>query len=238
MQNSIYTPNMKDLHQIQRKILYDLLFTDDARFKDIKPLALENSQFMFHIKVLIDNNLVEKKGNYYHLTPKGKEFANRMTTETLSFDRMVKTTTVLVAKRKRNENEFLLYKRLKNPFYGCIGFPTEKPKWGETLVDAAKRGLFEEANLKAQPMLFSIKHYIINKNNEVVEDKHMHAFLFNDPTGKLVGNNEGEYFWVPESKIKKDSFNYLEEFWDFYKELQDFTGEVKFAEYKIDSQKF
>lgn len=229
---------MKDLHQIQRKILYDLLFATTARFSELKPLDLENSQFMFHIKALIDNNFVEKNDSVYSLTPTGKEFANRMTTETLTFDKIVKVTTVLVATRNTGEPELLLYKRLKNPFYGCVGFPTEKPKWGETLVETAQRGLVEETNLKASAKLFSIKHYVVTKNNLVVEDKLMHGFLLKNPTGELIGNNEGEYFWTSEHLLKKDSYEYLEEFWDFYNDLKNFSNEVTFKEYKIETQKF
>jgi ADP-ribose pyrophosphatase YjhB (NUDIX family)/predicted transcriptional regulator len=231
---------MKDLHQIQRRILYDLLFTENAKFSDIKPVDIENSQFMFHVKSLIEIGIIEKTDNIYKLTTKGKEFANRMTSETTTFDKAVKATTVLVAvkENKDGDRELLLYKRLKNPFYGCVGFPTEKPKWGESLAEAAQRGLMEETNLYALPTLFSIKHYVVNQNDEIVEDKLMHAFSFQDPKGELIGNNEGEYFWIVESEIKKDAFKYLEEFWDFFETYKNFKGGLTFSEYKIVTEIF
>jgi hypothetical protein len=104
---------MSYLHEVQLKILEGLLFSVSAKYSDLKPLRMENSQFVFHLKQLIKNGLVAKSGLKYGLTSQGKEFANRITTENLTITQQAKVTTVLSAyKTDGKDNSFLLYKRL------------------------------------------------------------------------------------------------------------------------------
>jgi ADP-ribose pyrophosphatase YjhB (NUDIX family) len=230
---------MKQLHDCQLKILDGLLFTKQARYSQLKPVLMENSQFVFHLKKLITLGLVKKISSKYTLTPKGKEQANRIFTKTLKIEPQMKVTTVICAFKEGKEKSFLLYKRLKNPFYSCLGFPTEKPNWGETIAAAAKRGLKEEASLNGQPQLFAIRHYLVySEKGKLLEDKHMHAFFFKNPRGKLQGNIEGNFFWVKEDKLKEEITRPLEEFWEFYEALKTFKGEITFKEIKLKTNKF
>ncbi|HSX39884.1 MAG TPA: NUDIX domain-containing protein [Candidatus Saccharimonadales bacterium] len=232
---------MKQLHEIQLNILRDLLFSDVLRYSDIKPVDMENSQIVFHIDKLIENGLVTKVDTLYKLTDAGKEYANQIDTDIVKVPHAVKATTIFCAVRNASsEKEYLIYKRLKNPFYGCLGFPTEKPKWGETLEGAAKRGLKEEANLDGEGKLFAIRHYLVfsKESGEIVEDKLMHAFLFINPTGNLAGNIEGDYQWIKESELSQKVIPALEEFSEILEALNNFNGVVSFKELKIATSKF
>ena len=169
---------MKQLHEIQMQILQKLLFSDVLKYSDLKPEEMEPAQFVFHLDRLLGLDLVEKQDNHYMLTSAGKEYANRVTVETGKIERNVKATTVLVPYRiVGGKKEFLIYKRLKNPFYGCFGFATGKPKWGESFADAAKRELFEETSLKGTPKIFAIRHYIVVSDEKVVERRQTNACL-------------------------------------------------------------
>ncbi len=239
---------MKQLHEIQLAILNTILFKDWAKYSELKTdKEMENSQFVFHLDKLIELKLIEKNGEKYKLTPSGKEYANRLTTETTKIGQQAKITTVLCATRIINNNtELLVYKRLKNPFYGCMGFPTEKVKWGENIALAAKRGLKEEAGLDAEPTLFAIKHYKIHSPAKILlEDKLMHGFMFTVSEQKALKTNEnssvnteGNYFWVPEKLLKQKIKKPLEEFWGFYKSLKDFNGNISFEEISLETEKF
>uniref|UniRef100_A0A7C4TQS0 NUDIX domain-containing protein n=1 Tax=candidate division WWE3 bacterium TaxID=2053526 RepID=A0A7C4TQS0_UNCKA len=201
---------------------------------------MENSQFVFHLEKLIKAGLVAKTETGYTLTDIGKEYANKIDTDIVRIARPAKVTTILCAVRtKDNEREFLVYKRLKNPFYGCMGFPTEKPKWGETLKETAKRGLKEEANLSGRPELFAIRHYLVySQQQELLEDKIMHAFMFLGPIGEVKGNIEGDYEWVKERDLKEKVKPQLEEFQEVYEAFIEFDGRVTFKEQKVITSKF
>lgn len=230
---------MKQLHDIQLEILKAMLFKKDAKYSELKPKDMEPAQFVFHLNKLIDTKLITKIDDIYALTNDGKEYANRMTTEVTRIEERVKVTTVLVPYQKNEtELEFLTYKRLKNPFYGYYGFATEKPQWGENIIDAARRGLNEETSLDGKPQLFAIKHYIVISNETVVEDKLMHAFMFESPTGILSNNEEGTFEWIKESDLKKEIDPPLEEFWDFYNAFKNFDGNITFEEICVNTPNF
>lgn len=215
---------MKIIHSIQQRILKDLLFAQELRFVDLKPIYMESSQFMFHLKKLIASQLITKISSGYSLTEAGKEFANRA-------DTSIKVTIILCA--VKNKSEYLIYKRLKNPFFGCVGFPTTKVNWGEDIFQAAKRGLHEETGLIGEPLLFAIRHYKIFKDEKPIEDKLMHAFVVEDPSGTLEPSDQGEYFWVKDNELKSKMIPPLVEFWDIYIALKGFSGAISFNEISV-----
>lgn len=202
------------MHPIQLSILQDLLFAESRKYSEMKPYEMEGSQFSFHLDKLIkDKFVVKNPTGLYSLTTKGKEYSNRMDTQKKLMKIQTKSTTQLCSFRIINgTKEYLIYKRLKNPFYGYFGFPTHKFWFGENILEAAKKGLFEETNMKGEPKLKAIRHYRVYYNNKVVEDKIMYIYLFDSPKGELKNKKDGEFFWTSEQKIAKLKGNFLPEF--------------------------
>lgn len=230
---------MKQPHELQRLILHKLLFVDGLRYSKLKPKGeeLENSQFMFHLKTLISEEFIIKNKNQYQLTSFGKEYANKIFSETGKIEFQAKITTVLCVRKK--SGEILIYKRLKHPFFGHFGFPTEKVHLGENISDAAIRGLKEETGLISIPELFAIKHYkIFSPENELLEDKLMHGFIFQEINNEIKGNLEGDFFWVKEKDLKKVVKKPLLEFWDFYQSLKSFKDVPTFSEVSVKTNSF
>ncbi len=72
----------QNLHPIQSNILRNLLFNPEARFSDLNMEHLPTDQFTFHLKRLMELELIEKiNQNHYHLTLSGKEYAGRFDTD-------------------------------------------------------------------------------------------------------------------------------------------------------------
>jgi hypothetical protein len=93
--------------------------------------------------------------------------------------------------------------------------------------------------LIGKPKLYAIRHYkVILKSGELVEDKLMHAYFFENPIGELNGNIEGDYFWVKENELKKKVTKPLEEFWGLFEALKSFDGKISFKEIDIKTGKF
>ena len=182
----------KQLHKAHVAILHVLLFQPDARFADLqKASKLSSDHFNFYLKQLIDEEFVAKnERGAYHLTPKGKEFANRFDTDARQVERQPKIAVCLMI---RKDGKQLVQQRLKQPYYGYWGRPTGKIRWGETILEAAARELMEETGLTADLSYESLYHkQDFNKETgEMLEDKIFVIIGCANPTGELITEFEG-----------------------------------------------
>lgn len=188
------------LHTAQTSILRELLFQPSVTYAGLqKPTGLSSDHFSFHINRLVELDLVEKpQRGTYRLTPKGKEYANRLDTDNSTVERQPKVSVILVIWRDESRTELLLQERLKNPYYGFWGYPTGKVRWGETILAAAERELLEETNLSARFSYHGIYHEHAYKNDlaTLLEDK---IFLITSATsggGKLSDAEGCHNEWV------------------------------------------
>lgn len=194
------------IHEFQISILRELLFKPQARFRDLNTLEVTNDHFTFHLKQLVKEGLVVKVNGGYSLTSKGKEFANRMDTEALKLERQAKLAVALHAvRKKKGVTEYLVHKRLKEPFYGWYGSHSGKIRWGENPLECAKREFLEETGLTGKFSLKGIVHYHhFHKDGQLLEDKYFWVYRTDDPTGVLKEKvPEGENLWMREEDYRK-----------------------------------
>lgn len=192
------------LHPVQGEILRSLLFKPLARFSELNLSALSNDHFTFHIKKLLEDGLVEKVGIKYTLSTKGKEFANRMNTDTANLERQAKIAVLVVGVYgKANEAKYLVQQRLKQPYYGFYGYVSGKVRWGEEIGEAAMREFLEETGLSGTVKLLGIEHKLDVKEGAIQEDKFFYVCRVLDPKGELVENFEGgRNLWLTEEEIR------------------------------------
>lgn len=194
------------IHEFQISILRELLFKPEARFRDLKKVDITNDHFTFHLKHLIKEGLIAKINGRYRLTDEGKEFANRMDTDALKLERQAKLGVALHAVRKVNGKiEYLVHRRLKEPFYGWYGSHSGKIRWGETPLDCAKREFLEETGLSGKFTHRGIVHYHhFHKDGRLLEDKYFWVFRVENTKGKLKEKvTEGENIWMNEREFGK-----------------------------------
>jgi ADP-ribose pyrophosphatase YjhB (NUDIX family) len=156
----------------------------------------------------------------------GKEFSNRMDENSAHLERQGKRGVLIRLSRvNKNRHEFLFMKRLKQPFYGCIGFHTGKVREGETIIDAAARELQEETKLSAKLYYIGIIHYVDYKpDGSFIRDIYFHTFDGYHPKGELIVDNkkEGvENFWATMNYIKGKKV--FPGFWDKAGEISWFN---------------
>jgi ADP-ribose pyrophosphatase YjhB (NUDIX family) len=185
-----------NIHAAQTNILRELLFRPHATFAELqKPTLLSSDHFNFHISRLIDLGFVEKlQRGRYGLTPKGKEYANRLDTDNNTVERQPKIAVILAIERTRvGQREYLFQQRLKNPYFGFWGLATGKMRWGETFEQTAERELMEETGLTATWKLAGIYHEHVRQQEtgELLEDKVFFVMHGTNTKGTLVVDFEG-----------------------------------------------
>lgn len=197
-----------NIHPVQIEILRALLFTPDARFSDLNLAGLSNDHFTFHITQLVETGLVQKAANgRYRLSPKGKEYANRMDTDSKAMERQGKLAVLLVSVRKSaaGKDEFLMQQRLKHPYFGFWGYMGGKIRWGETVLEAAARELKEETGLTAKLELRGVMHKIdYTQDKKLLEDKYFYVVKTTAQKGSFIAEFEGgKNQWMGKADILK-----------------------------------
>lgn len=197
-----------EIHPIQTKILNALLFKEKARFKELNTTDLSTDHFTFHVNKLLKDGLIGKNPEgVYILTTKGKEFANRLDTEKEIIERQPKAGVVVSCLQIENgEKKFLVQQRLKQPYFGYHGIVSGKIRWGESIVETAKRELKEETGLVAKKInLVGIEHKSdYDKNGKLLEDKIFFIFLGFLPQGQLIKEFKGgKNFWMTKNEVQK-----------------------------------
>lgn len=193
-----------DIHKVQIMILRELLFKPNARFSDLNVTGLTNDHFTFHLERLIEENLVVKEDQRYNLTTQGKEFANRMDTDRLKMERQAKIACVIIGVRARSGVvEYLVHKRLKEPYYGFWGLAGGKMRWGEKVEEAARREFQEETGLTGDFTLKGVEHKMdFSSEGELLEDKFFMVFRVDNVAGNFIERNrEGENRWFTQDEI-------------------------------------
>lgn len=198
-----------EIHEIQGRILRELLFHPERKFSELNTGGVPSDQFSFHVKRLVELDLLRKVDDHYELTPIGKEFANRFDTDApvLAIERQAKLGALVCCVRGEGASgEYLLQQRLKQPYYGFWGFVGGKIRWGEVLPEAATRELKEETGLLATLTLAGIEHKMDyhKATGELAEDKFFLFFRGEDAHGALIETFEGgKNAWLTRAQIEK-----------------------------------
>lgn len=196
----------QQIHEYQLTILRTLLFSPGSRFRDLNSLDIPNDHFTFHLNRLVTEGLVTKSAGRYSLSDRGKEFANRIDTDKLKLEKQAKVAIALHAVRQNGKHtEYLVHRRLKEPFYGWYGSQSGKIQWGETPIECARREFLEETGLTGDFTLKSIEHYLhIHADGRLLEDKYFWVFRIDNTQGVLKDKiEEGENIWMTADEFRK-----------------------------------
>lgn len=229
-----------DAHIAQMAILRTLLIKRTAAFAELARAAnLTSDHINFHIKKLIAAGMVEhvtKEYGKYRLTRKGKEYANRMDTDELVIEKQPKLVVDIGI--EDGDGRFLFQERSKQPYYGYWGFPTGKIRWGETILEAAARELFEETGLTATLRSIGTHHKLdYDENGELLEDKYLLLVHGINPQGELLLETEthtNHWLTPDEYRVLDKRFGDIDETLRYIRSSSPFLTETEYH-YKADA---
>jgi len=195
---------MKLDNEIKKSILQKLIFNPELSFSQLWDRDVESNKFTYHLKTMLKDGLITKKGDKYSLTKKGIDLVTYL--DSIKVE-ITKQPLVVVFCLVRKGNKILVHRRLKEPFYAYCGTPGGKVPFGETLIETAKRELREETGLEAKDgRLISIKSMrtFDKKTKELIHHHLGFLFEFTSFEGKLIKRTQaGENFWCGKSELKK-----------------------------------
>jgi ADP-ribose pyrophosphatase YjhB (NUDIX family) len=205
------------LHYFQVELIKKMSLNQSLRFNDLLIEGLESEHMNYHLKQLLDLGFVIKENTRYRLTDSGKDYSNLLDESSDFVEKQPKTSIIIHAVRKnsRGEVEHLLMKRLRQPYFGKVGHPTGKVKFGETIVNAVKRELFEETGLTAK--LFQLErvyHKMRRRNGEYVQDVIFYVFMVKNLSGTLIAKTKyQENFWITKKELaKRQDLDFYDDF--------------------------
>jgi ADP-ribose pyrophosphatase YjhB (NUDIX family) len=184
------------MHRLQQHILQQLIMNPRLRYAAIKPHDVEGNLFMYHLKQLIKEGLVEKDSEgWYQLTTAGKLYADRLSLKSLTPRMQARIVTLMAV--EDGEGRWLFYRRKRQPLFNMIGFPYGKIHLGETVQQAAQRELKEKTGLEAELEHRGDGYATVLEGGEPVSQIMFHMFYGRLPQGELVTRSAiGEPFWA------------------------------------------
>lgn len=170
------------MHNIQRKILGNLLYAESLGYAEMRPAKVESNHYAYHLDQLVKTGLVAKRDKKYYLTPAGLAFVDRLSQEKMIERLQPHILTVIDITNDKGET--LLYKRGFQPYINTLSLPLGKTHFEESIAEAAARELQEKTGLIGVPLTNRGVAYItITKGEFIISKELCHVF-----SGTVTGN--------------------------------------------------
>jgi len=166
-------------HHIQKHIIDVLMYTEVARFSQLRPPKTDTNLFSYHLGKLIKSGLVKKLEDGYTLSTAGLSHVDRVSTQKRIIRMQPKIISMLLI--QNSNGDVLLQKRNKQPYINAWTLPYGKIHIDdESLEKAAQREASEKLGLKDQPLRhIGICYIRVRSGEDILSTTTAHVFAFN-----------------------------------------------------------
>jgi ADP-ribose pyrophosphatase YjhB (NUDIX family) len=185
-------------HHIQKDIFIRLGKASHLRFSELKPEGMESNLFMYHLKQLIAQKLVEKDAEGYKLAPAGLTYLDSFSFRTNSPRKQPKIISILAL--KNTAGKWLLARRKYQPYIGEYMFVSGKQRFGEQpethalremqeklgfTTPMTRRGLLDIRISKDDTLITHVLGHVYEATVDMAEppaETHQFSFIWDDPS--------------------------------------------------------
>jgi len=166
-------------HHIQKYIIDVLMYTQIARFRDLRPDKTDTNLFTYHLNSLVKSGMVAKVEGGYSLSVAGLSYVDRVSTEKKTVRTQPKIITMLLI--QNSDGDVLLQKRDKQPYINAWTLPYGKLHIDDaTLQHAAQREAKDKLGLDNQALVHAGDCYIrVKTGDQILSTTLAHVFSFN-----------------------------------------------------------
>lgn len=163
-------------HHIQKHIIDVLMYSEAARFRDLRPPKVDTNLFTYHLNALVKMGMVMKVEGGYALTAGGLSYVDRVSVEKRVIRTQPKIISMIVVQNE--EGDVLLQRRTKQPYINTWTLPYGKLHIEDTSVmDAAKREVKEKLAIDARNLEHAGDCYIrVSVGGEPISTTLAHVF--------------------------------------------------------------
>ncbi len=186
------------MHKTKRKIIDYLRYNPGSRFADLQQDE-DSNKLSYHLKVLEQDNIIEKKDSKYYLTREGKKLLNFLS-ETAETRKQPVSVVALIPEK---DGKVLLQERLKEPWYGYWLVAAGKIEFGESFAEAIQRELKEETGLSGEPEFIGMVSSRSYDKEKLTYHVHMYCYKIKNLKGQVKKVKEGKNKWFRPEEVDK-----------------------------------
>lgn len=186
---------------MEKKILRAFLQNHRLKFNEIEKITkIRSNKLTYHLKKLIDKNILTKKAHQYELTEASEHLIPYIS------DKKHVLSVVLI--HLGNSKQAFMHKRDKRPFKDKLGFPGGRNLLGETISESVKRIMEEKHNINAKlKTIHSISIESIKKSKKIIQTD-LIVFVTATTKNKIpltdIEKNKGEIISSDYKLLKND----------------------------------
>lgn len=191
---------------IQEEILKKFMYNEKLKYNEIWDKKIcSSSNFDYHLKQFLIEDILKKEDEYYVLTSKGTRKITQIDGKSLKDNKKpVACAFILV---KNDKGQILFSIRKKQPYFDTLNIPGGKIEFGEFSNECALRELLEETGLSCDIKLKLITEKITYNRDEENKIEHNiigYFYIGENPKGKLLEKTrEGDNIFIEPKDISK-----------------------------------
>lgn len=184
-------------HHIQKDILIRLSKAASLRFSELKPEELESNSFMYHLRQLQGQKLVDKTEDGYSLSSSGLAYIDGFSFHTLKPRKQPKLICILIVRNQ--DGEWLMARRKYQPYIDQYMLVSGKQHLGEAPQDHAQRELNEKLRMNIPLTRRGFADIRIYRDDMLITHVSAHLYVGDSTADSLPpSTDQFDFAWVKE----------------------------------------